>query len=174
MAHYRDDAIAQRLAAMPGVGPIGASLLSIKVADAGAFASGRDFAAWIGLTPKNHSTAGKYRLGVITRAGDEMLRQVLVVGATAYLQHVRRDRTKASPWLAGLIARKAPKLVAVALANKMARIAWKMMVTGEPYRGDQAASLTPLSLPSRPLRAAKGGGLRPALTAARTGVAKPA
>jgi transposase len=174
LARYRDDAAARRLAAIPGVGPVGASLLSIKVADAGAFASGRDFAAWLGLTPKNHSTAGKNRLGVITRAGDEMLRQVLVVGATAYLQHVRRDRTKASPWLTGLLARKPPKLVAVALANRTARIAWKMMVTGEPYRCDRTASLTPLSPPSRPLRAARGGGLRPALTAARPGVDKPA
>lgn len=173
-AHYRQDKTAQRLAAMPGVGPIGAMLLGVKVTDARAFKSGRDFAAWLGLTPKNHSTAGKNRLGVITRAGDETLRQVLVVGATAHIQQVRRGRTKASPWLTGLIARKPPKLAAVALANKTARIAWKMMVAGEPYRRDRAGSIAPASPPSRPLRAADGGGLRPVLTAARRGAAKPA
>lgn len=99
------------------------------------FKSGRDFAAWIGLTPKDHSTAGKVRLGVITRAGDEMLRSVLVVGATSLLQHVRSGRSKhASPWLLGLLQRKRPKLVAVALANKIARIAWKLMISGENYQ----------------------------------------
>lgn len=136
VAHYRQDETAQRLVAIPGVGPIGAMLLGVKVGDAHAFKSGRDFAAWLGLTPKNHSTAGKTRLGVITRAGDEILRQMLVVGATAHLKQVRRNPAKASPWLARLIARKPPKLVAVALANKMARIAWKMMVTGQAYRCD--------------------------------------
>jgi transposase len=173
VVHYRQDETAHRLAALPGVGPIGATLLGIKVTDARAFKSGRDFAAWLGLTPKNHSTAGKNRLGVITRAGDEMLRQVLVVGATAHLKQIRRNPEKASPWLAGLTARKPPKLAAVALANKTARIAWKMMVTGEPYRCDQSGSLAPASPPSRPLRAACGGGLRPALTAAQPGAVMP-
>ncbi|SJM31280.1 transposase [Mesorhizobium delmotii] len=173
VAHYRQDETARRLAAMPGVGPIGATLLGIKVGDATAFRSGRDFAAWLGLTPKNHSTAGKTRLGVITRAGDEMLRQVLVVGATAHIQQVRRGRIAASPWLAALLARKPPKLAAVALANKNARFAWKMMVTGEPYRCDQAGSLAPASPPSRPSGAACGGGLRPALTAAPSDAAMP-
>jgi transposase len=98
------------------------------------FRSGRDFAAWIGLTPKDHSTAGKVRLGIITRAGDEALRSVLVVGATAVIQHARRGRGTVSPWLARLIERKPPKLAAVALANKIARTAWKMMVSGEDYR----------------------------------------
>jgi transposase len=150
VARYRQDKRAQRLAAIPGLGPIGAMLLGVKAGDAHAFRSGRDFAAWLGLTPKNHSTAGKNRLGVITRAGDERLRQVLVVGATAHIQQVRRNPAKASPWLAGLLARKPPKLAAVALANKMARIAWKMMVTGEPYRCGQAGSLAPAAPPSRP------------------------
>jgi transposase len=170
LACYRHDEMAKRLSAIPGIGPLGAMLLSIKAGDARAFRSGRDFAAWLGLTPKNHSTAGKTRLGVITRAGDERLRQILVVGATAHIQQVRRSPAKASPWLAGLLQRKPPKLAAVALANRTARIAWKMMVTGEPYRCDRAASLTPGSPPSRPLRAATGGGLRPALTAAQPGV----
>ncbi|MGA7711025.1 MAG: IS110 family transposase [Rhizomicrobium sp.] len=134
MAWHRANPVSRRLAAIPGVGPVGASLLAIKVADAKAFKSGRHFAAWIGLTPKDHSTAGKNRLGVITRAGDETLRSVLVVGATALVQQLRRGRGRATPWLAALLRRKQPKLAAVALANKTARIAWKMMVSAEPYR----------------------------------------
>jgi len=101
------------------------------------FQSGRQFAAWIGLTPKDHSTGGKVRLGVITRAGDEALRSVLVVGATAVIQQAQRSG-KASPWLVELLKRKSPKLAAVALANKTARIAWKMMVTGETYTANSA------------------------------------
>ena len=135
MAWHRSDECSQRLAKIPGVGPIGASLLMMKTPDPRQFRSGRDFAAWMGLTPKDHSTAGKTRLGGITRAGDELLRSTLVVGATAVIGHVRRTQGRnASPWLRGLLERKKPKLVAVALANKTARIAWKMMVSGEPYR----------------------------------------
>jgi transposase len=134
MAWHRANEMSRRLAQLPGVGPIGATLLAIKVADARTFPSGRDFAAWIGLTPKNHSTAGKNRLGVITRAGDAMLRSVLVAGATALIQHMKRGRGRPSPWLLGLLRRKPAKLVAVALANKTARIAWKLMVSGECYR----------------------------------------
>ncbi len=130
MARHRADDCSQRLAKIPGIGPIGAMLLSMKTPEPELFRSGRQFAAWIGLTPRDHSTAGKVRLGVITRAGDERLRSVLVVGATAVIQQARRSG-KASPWLAGLLKRKSPKLAAVALANKMARIAWKLMLTGE-------------------------------------------
>lgn len=132
MARHRADECSRRLAKIPGVGPIGAMLLKMKTPDPQLFASGRQFAAWIGLTPKNHSTAGKVRLGVITRAGDEGLRSVLVVGATAVIRQIRRGG-RIWPWLAELLKRKSPKLAAVALANKMARIAWKMMVTGETY-----------------------------------------
>ena len=132
LAWHRADECSRRLAKIPGVGPIGAVLLKMKTPAPELFRSGRQFAAWIGLTPKDHSTAGKVRLGVITRAGDEGLRSVLVVGATAVIQHVRRGG-RASPWLTELLKRKSPKLVAVALANKMARIAWKLMVTGENY-----------------------------------------
>lgn len=135
MEWHRNDECSQRLAKIPGIGPIGASLLMMKAPDPRMFKSGRDFAAWIGLTPKDHSTAGKVRLGGITRAGDELLRSTLVVGATAVVQHVRRSGGRnASPWLLGLLERKKPKLVAVALANKIARIAWKLMVSGEGYR----------------------------------------
>ena len=135
MEWHRSDECSHRLAQIPGVGPIGASMLMMKTPDPHSFKSGRDFAAWMGLTPKDHSTAGKTRLGRITRAGDELLRSTLVVGATAVIQHVQRTRgSNASPWIVKLLERKTPKLAAVALANKIARIAWKLMVSGERYR----------------------------------------
>jgi transposase len=134
-AWHRGNADSRRLAKIPGVGPIGATALVMKTPDPRAFASGRHFAAWLGLTPKDHSTAGKTRLGKITRAGDEMLRSVLVAGATAVIQQATHGRGHPSPWLIALLKRKPPKLAAVALANKIARIAWKLMVTGESYDG---------------------------------------
>jgi transposase len=133
VAWHRANADSQRLAQIPGIGPIGATALVMKTPDPRAFSSGRHFAAWLGLTPKDHSTAGKTRIGKITRAGDEMLRSVLVAGATAVIQQAKRGRGRASPWLRALLARKPPKLAAVALANKIARIAWKLMTTGESY-----------------------------------------
>jgi transposase len=140
MALHRGNEVSRRLVAIPSVGPIGACLLAMKTPDPKAFRSGRDFAAWIGLTPKDHSTAGKVRLGGITRAGDEALRKTLVVGATALIQQIRKGRSKPSPWLTALLKRKPPKLAAVALANKTARIAWKLMVSGESYDRARAAS----------------------------------
>jgi transposase len=139
MAWHRQNELSRRLAEVPGIGPIGASLLVMKVCDPKAFRCGRDFAAWLGLTPKDHSTAGRVRLDAITRAGDEALRRVLVVGATAVTKQARRSKGHPSSWLVALLKRKPPKLAAVALANKMARIAWKLMVSGERY--DPAAAL---------------------------------
>jgi len=137
---HRANETSRRLAQIPGVGPVIASLLVMKTADPKAFRSGRQFAAWLGLTPKDHSTAGKIRLGVITRAGDETLRSLLVVGATAVIWQARRGKSRnASPWLRALLARKPPKLVAVALANKIARVAWKLMITGDAYDPGHAA-----------------------------------
>jgi transposase len=134
LAWHRSNEASRRLARIPGVGPVIASLLAMKTPEPHAFRSGRQFAAWIGLTPKDHSTAGKTRLGVITRAGDETLRSLLVVGATAVIWQVRRGKGRSvSPWLRALLQRKPPKLAAVALANKIARIAWKLMTTGESY-----------------------------------------
>jgi transposase len=142
-AWHRANADSQRLAGIPGVGPIGATALVMKTPDPRAFPSGRHFAAWLGLTPKDHSTAGKTRLGKITRAGDERLRSVLVAGATAVIQHAKHGRGHPSPWLIALLKRKPPKLAAVALANKIARIAWKLMVTGESYDGARIAGASP-------------------------------
>jgi transposase len=133
MAWHKDNELSGRLVEVPGVGPIGASLTAMKVTDPHSFRCGRGFSAWIGLTPKDHSTAGKKRLGVITRAGDEALRSVLVAGATAVIQQVQRGKGHPSPWLLNLLKRKPPKLAAIALANKNARILWKLMVSGERY-----------------------------------------
>ena len=132
MTWHKADECSRRLAKIPGVGPIGAALLTMKTPAPQLFKSGRQFAARIGLTPKDHSTAGKVRLGIITWAGDEALRSVLVVGATAVIRQIRCGR-RGSPWLVELLKRKPPKLAAVALANKMARIAWKLMITGDSY-----------------------------------------
>jgi transposase len=131
-AWHKTNDCSRRLAKIPSVGPIGAALLQMKTPAPELFRSGRQFAAWIGLTPKDHSTAGKVRLGVITRAGDEALRAVLVSGATAVIKQVLRGMCT-EPWIVELLKRKPPKLAAVALANKTARIAWKLMVTGEIY-----------------------------------------
>ena len=133
----------RRLQAIGGVGPVGAALIAIKTPDPTLFASGRAYAAWLGLTPKDHSTAGKQRLGVITRAGDEALRAVLVAGAMAVIQQARR-KGAASPWLASMLRRKPPKLVAVALANKIARVAWKLMTSGERYDASRARAAAPV------------------------------
>jgi transposase len=143
IAWHRQNELSQRLAEIPSIGPIGAALMVMKVPDPQAFRSGRDFAAWLGLTPKDHSTAGKLRLGVITRAGDEALRRALVLGATAVIQQVRRGRGHPLPWLVAFLTRKPPKLAAVALANKTARIAWKLMVSGERYDRTRANGNNP-------------------------------
>lgn len=132
-AFQRGDEVCRRLVEVPIIGPVIASSMVVKISNPAAFRSGRRCAAWVGLTPKDHSTAGKMRHGGITRAGDEALRAALVSGATAYIQQVKRGRTRPSPWLAGLLRRKPEKLVAVALANKTVRIAWKIMTSDERY-----------------------------------------
>jgi transposase len=166
-AWQRQDETSRRLLEVPGVGPIGAALLAMKVPNPRAFRSGRDFAAWLGLTPKDHSTAGRQRLGVITRAGDAALRRTLVVGATAVIQQLKRGRGAASPWLTALIHRKPAKLVAVALANKTARIVWKLMLSGERYDHNRAAAAR---AERRAARVHQGDGRHPpSATAARLG-----
>ena len=144
MAWHRGDDLSRRIASIPGVGPIGSTMLAIKAPPAENFKSARQFAAWLGLTPKDHSTSGRTRLGGITKAGDPAIRSVLIVGATALLRHIRKGRTRPSPWVAALLERKPPKLVAVALANKFARIAWRLMVSGGTYQ--RGAQTSPVAL----------------------------
>lgn len=131
MARHKAMPTSKMLAEVPGIGPVSALNLATRV-DFSQFKSGRHFAAWLGLTPKDHSSGGKLRLGGISRAGDERLRQLLVLGATAVIRHAKPG--KASEWLLKLLARKPRKLAAVALANKMARVVWAMMTSGEAYR----------------------------------------
>jgi len=138
MVQHRGNEVSRRLADIPSVGPVGAMVMAAKIGDANRFRSGRDFAAFIGLTPKDHTTAGRKRLGGITRAGDEMLRTYLICGATAVIRQLKHGRGHNSPWLKELVARKPEKLAAVALANKTARIAWKLMISGEHYRSNHA------------------------------------
>jgi transposase len=145
MVWHRANADSLRLAKIPGIGPIVATTLVMKAPDPRLFPSGRHFAAWIGLTPKDHSTAGKTRIGKITRAGDEMLRSVMVAGATAVIQQAKKGRGRPSPWLVALLARKSPKLAAIALANKTARIAWKLLTTGEKYDGARMPAASALA-----------------------------
>jgi transposase len=133
-AAHKANALSQRLATIPGVGRIIALTFATEV-DPMAFESGRHLAAWIGLTPKEHSTGGKQRMGGISRAGNERLRRLLVTGATAVIRFATRLGNKhPSEWLLKLLQHKPRKLVAVALANKIARIAWAMMRSGEAYR----------------------------------------
>jgi transposase len=138
MAWHRGNALSRRLAGIPGVGPVGAMALVLRVPDPAAFASARGFAAWTGLTPKLSGTAGKQRPGRVSKEGDEMLRRLLVLGATSVIRRAKQG--KGSAWLLGLVARKPPKLAAIALANKTARIAWAMMIGGEAYRSAAPAA----------------------------------
>jgi len=125
--------LSRLLEQIPGIGPISALSLALTI-DPAQFRSGRHLAAALGLTPREHSTGGKQRMGGISRAGDERLRRLLVVGATAVIRQAAAGRGKASAWLLNLLQRRPRKVVAVALANKMARVAWAMMTSGEAYR----------------------------------------
>ena len=130
---HKSNPVSQMLAAIPGVGLVTALSFALTV-DAQQFASARHFAAWLGLTPKEHSTGGKQRMGRISNAGNERLRVLLVVGATSVIRCAKPGSKSASAWLLQLLERKPRKLAAVALANKIARIIWTMMARGEAYR----------------------------------------
>jgi transposase len=130
---HRSCDASRRLETIPGIGVIGATAIAATVTDPAAFKSGREFAAWIGLVPRQNSSGGKERLGSISKQGDRYLRRLLIVGATAVIRHARAHPDK-NPWLTQLLARKPAKVVAVALANKMARIAWAVLFRGETYR----------------------------------------
>ncbi len=134
MAWHRQDEVSRRLVTIPGVGVISATALSASVADPALFRSGREFAAFLGLTPRQNSSGGKERLGRISRMGDGYLRKLLVVGATSVIRRARTDALGPAPWVRSLLARRPARVVTVAMANKTARIAWAVMRRGEVYR----------------------------------------
>ncbi len=122
------------LQTIPGIGPITASAIVASIGSAEQFRSGRDFAAWLGLTPINRSTGGKERLGRISKMGDRYIRNLMVVGMTSRMKQIKSAPERFDPWFADLLERKPAKLAAVAMANKTARIIWAVLTRNEPYR----------------------------------------
>lgn len=137
-AEHESNAASRRLATIPSIGPITASAIAATVPDAAQFRSGREFAAWLGLTPRQNSSGGKSRLGAISKKGDRTLRSLLVLGATSMLRRPGALSPEHRAWLEGLLARKPARLTSVALANKIARIAWAVLAKGTIYRNDSA------------------------------------
>jgi transposase len=137
----RGNDVARRLMTVPGIGPIGATALAASVTDPHQFRSGRQFAAWLGLTPLQKSSGGKERLGRITEMGDKYLRKLLVVGMTALVRRARHNPTTVDPRLADLLARKPTRVATVAMANKTARIIWAIMTRGETYHAGHRPAL---------------------------------
>jgi transposase len=133
-AWHRSNETSRRLDELPGVGPALATALVASVADPKAFRSGRDFSAWIGLVPKQNSSGGRQKLGSISKQGDRYLRSLFTAGALAVIRYAKIHGTGHRPWLTALLARRPTKVAAIALANKIARMAWAMMVRGERYR----------------------------------------
>jgi transposase len=134
MAWHRSNETSMRLDAIPGVGPMLATALVACVADPKIFRSGRNFSAWIGLVPKQHSSGGKDRLGSISKQGDRYLRSLFMAGALAVIRYAKIHGIKHRPWLTALLVRRPTKVAAIALANKIARMAWAMMARGERYK----------------------------------------
>ena len=134
MAWHRSNEASKRLDAIPGVGPMLATALVASIADPKVFRSGRNFSAWIGLVPKQHSSGGKNRLGSISKQGDRYLRSLFTAGALAVIRYAKIHGTKPRPWLTALLARRPTKVAAIALANKIARMVWAMMARGERYK----------------------------------------
>ena len=133
-AWHRSSDASRRLDDIPGVGPTLATALVASVADPKIFRSGRDFSAWIGLVPKQNSSGGKDRLGNISKRGDRYLRSLFTTGALAVIRYAKIHGTRHRPWLTALLARRPTKVAAIALANKIARMAWAMMARGERYK----------------------------------------
>ena len=137
---HRKSEVSLRLATIPGIGPVTASAIAATVTDASLFRSGRELSAWLGLVPRQNSSGGKERLGRITKKGDPYIRRLLVVGALSAIR-VHRKNPHSMPWIGQLCERKPQKLVAVALANKMARIVWALLTSGERYRAPGPAAV---------------------------------
>jgi transposase len=133
-AWHRSNEASMRLDEIPGVGPVLATALVASVAEPKAFRSGRDFSAWIGLVPKQKSSGGKERLGNISKRGDRYLRSLFTIGALAVIRYAQIHGTKHRPWLAALLARRPAKVAAIALANKLARMAWAVMAKSARYK----------------------------------------
>jgi transposase len=133
-AWHAESEASRRLATIPGLGIITATAIAASVTDPDQFTSGRQFAAWLGLTPRQHSTGGKTRLGGISKQGDRYLRRLLVIGATAVMRHTKDKTTPMANWLRKLMEKKPFRVVSVALANKLARIAWVVLTRKEAYR----------------------------------------
>ena len=140
-AMARTDERARRLTSIPGIGALNATALVAAVGNAATFTKGRDLAAWLGLVPRQHSTGGKQRLGATTKMGERSLRRLLILGANSVIikRHVHAA-VRPGTWLAGMLSRKPPMLVRVALANKMARIVWALMAKGQDYRAPAATA----------------------------------
>jgi len=138
LAWHRASEVSRRLAEIPGVGPLIATALVASIPDPHAFRAGRDVSAWIGLVPREDSTGGKPRPGHISKAGNRYLRRLLVVGALSVIRRAKQTDCKRRPWLAALLERRPTKLAAIALANKIARIAWAMMAHGTCYQEPQS------------------------------------
>ena len=134
LASHRANDVAVRLATIPGIGPVGASALAASVADPHQFRSGREFAAWLGLTPLQKSSGGKERQGRISKMGDKYLRKLLIIGMTSLVRRAKYKPQSVDPYVADLLARKPVRVATVAMANKTARIAWAIMVRGGTYR----------------------------------------
>ncbi|MEY9181974.1 transposase [Bradyrhizobium sp. USDA 326] len=134
IAWHRSSATSKRLDAIPGVGPALATALVASIADPRAFRSGRDFSAWVGLVPKQSSSGGKDKLGSISKQGDRYLRSLFTAGALAVIRYAKIHGTDHRPWLTRLLARRPTKVAAIALANKLARMAWAMMARNERYQ----------------------------------------
>ena len=136
---HRSNRVSKLLATVPGVGIMGASAIAATVSDPNLFRSGREFAAWLGMTPRQNSSGGKERLGRTSKRGDKYIRCLLVAGAVAVLRHARNRATKDAEWVRALLTRRPAKVVAVALANRTARIAWAVMARGQAYRAKEIA-----------------------------------
>jgi transposase len=133
-AWHRSSQASRQLDECPGVGPVLATALVATVADPKVFRSGRHFSAWVGLVPRQNSSGGKDRLGSISKQGDRYLRSLFVAGALAIIRYAKIHGAKHRPWLTALLARRPTKVAAIALANKIARIAWALMAKGERYK----------------------------------------